>query len=92
MAKNVQGAIFVSKGIKHVLDYGPKGNLRPYTIGPIKAAVKTRNPYVIAGTIAVVAIVGIGLGAWWKCSKRKRQREMPYSPKPCPPSDKPPYG
>jgi hypothetical protein len=29
MSKNVVGVLFVSKGIKYMLDYGPKGNLRP---------------------------------------------------------------
>lgn len=60
MAKNFVGATFVSQGIKYVLKYGPKGNLRPYTVGPIKAAARTGNPYLIAGAaMAAVALIGI---------------------------------
>ncbi len=69
MAKNVPGATFVSKGIKYVLNYGPKGNLRPYTVGPIKKATKTRNPYIIAGTVLVVVVVAIGVGIWYHRKK-----------------------
>ena len=70
MAINRPGAMFASKGIQYVLKYGPKGNLRPYTLGPIavKAAMKTRNPYLIAGVIVAVAI---GFGGWWAYSKFK---------------------
>jgi len=65
MAKNVPGAKFVSKGIEYVLDYGPKGNLRPYTLGPIKKAAKTRNPYIIA-TVVLATICITGFYIWRK--------------------------
>jgi hypothetical protein len=38
MAKNIPGALFISKGIRYVLDYDPKGNLRPYTVRLIKTS------------------------------------------------------
>lgn len=45
---NMPGDTFVSKkGIKYILDYGPKGNLRPYTVG-------RPNPYIKGGLIIVV--------------------------------------
>ena len=69
MAINVPGEIFVSKGIKYVLANGPNGNLRPYTVGPVKKAIKTRNPYIIASTLLVVASVAIGIGIWRYCKK-----------------------
>ncbi len=68
MAKIVQGATFVSKGTEYILDYGPKGNLRPYTGGPVKKAMKTRNPYIIGGAVVLAVVVGIGV---WYCNKRK---------------------
>jgi len=75
MAINMPGAKFVSKGIEYVLDYGPKGNLRPYTIGPIiKTATKTRNPYIIGSAIIVVTAVVVVLWAW---NKSKIQMVMP---------------
>lgn len=57
MAKHYAGITFISKGVKYVLDYGPKGNLRPYTVGTVKAATRTGNPYIIAG--AAVALIGV---------------------------------
>lgn len=68
MSKNIAGAKFVSRGIEYVLDYGPKGNLRPYTLGPVKTAVKTRNPYIIGGALALASAILIGLWAWNKCN------------------------
>jgi len=66
MAKNVPGAAFVSKGVKYVLDYGPKGNLRPYTVGPVKTAVKTRNLYIIGAVILFVSATAIGVWVYKK--------------------------
>ncbi len=71
MAINAPGETFVSKGVKYMLDYGPKGNLRPYTVGPIKTAAKTRNPYIIGGTILAVTVLVIGLGTWYYLKRSK---------------------
>lgn len=72
MAKNVPGATFVSRGMEYVLDFGPKGNLRPYTVGPIKTAIKSRNPYIIGATVIVVVAAAIGLWAWKRKTKNSQ--------------------
>ena len=36
---NQPGDKFASQGIGYVLHYGPKGNLRPYTVGPVASQV-----------------------------------------------------
>ena len=54
---NFPGETFISEGIKYVLQVGPKGNLRPYVVGPVEVAVKTRNPWIIIGAVAVVLII-----------------------------------
>jgi hypothetical protein len=69
MSKNVEGAKFVSKGIEYVLNYGPKGNLRPYTIGP-KIIKKSKNPYVIVSIVAIVTVTSIGVWSWKKYKSR----------------------
>jgi len=52
---NFPGQTFVDRrGIQYMLRYGPKGNLRPYTLGPLKTAMKTRNPWIILAAAAVV--------------------------------------
>ena len=70
MAINQPGATFVSRGVKYVLGYGPKGNLRPYTVGPVttggKRVLSTGNPYVIAATAIVVTAGIIGYYVWKK--------------------------
>jgi hypothetical protein len=71
MAKNVPGATFVSKGIKYILDYGPKGNLRPYTVGPVEVVTKTRNPYIIVAIIVVVAAI-----VFWACWYREKNNNV----------------
>ncbi|HEY1685693.1 MAG TPA: hypothetical protein VGG19_13075 [Tepidisphaeraceae bacterium] len=55
MAKNVPGATFVADGIKYVLKIGPKGNLRPYTVGPVAAAGAGFFGLPLLGIIAVGA-------------------------------------
>ena len=73
MAKNVEGARFVSKGIEYVLQHGPKGNLRPYTVGPVAAAsakAAVRIPvwgWVVAGTILAGAV---SVSAYRYCTQR----------------------
>jgi hypothetical protein len=76
MAINAPGQTFVSKGFKYVLDYGPKGNLRPYTVGPIKTAAKTRNPYIIGSAILTVAVLVVGIGTWHYIRKKKTQPQL----------------
>ena len=75
MARNVPGAKFVSKGVEYVLDYGPKGNLRPYTLGPIKKAAKTRNPYIIIATVVLVTTCIAVFFVWKKYKTKKIQME-----------------
>jgi len=75
MARNVPGAKFVSKGIEYVLDYGSKGNLRPYTLGPIKKAAKTCNPYIIIATVVLVTTCVVGFFVWKKYKTNKIQME-----------------
>ena len=57
---NLPGETFVSNGFKYILRIGPKGNLRPYYLGPVIAA---GGPYVwiglaivVVGTLVVVAL------------------------------------
>lgn len=72
MANHFPGETFVSsKGIKYVLDYGPKGNLRPYVLGPVKAVMKTKNPYIITGALVLAAGIAITVGIWMALSKTK---------------------
>ena len=53
------GDTFVSKGIKYILRIGPKGNLRPYTVGPVKPS--SGNSCVVIGTlIAAIGVAVIG--------------------------------
>ena len=58
---NFPGETFVSQGIKYILQYGPKGNLRPYVVGPVIVAAKTRNPWIILGVAALVVVVVGGI-------------------------------
>jgi len=61
---NFSGQTFVDKrGIQYVLHRGPKGNLRPYTLGPLlETAKKTRNPWIIlAAAVVVGGIIWISL-------------------------------
>jgi len=52
---NFPGQTFVDRrGIQYVLRYGSKGILRPYVLVPLKTAMKTRNPWIIIATVAVV--------------------------------------
>jgi len=62
---NFPGETFVSNGFKYILRIGPKGNLRPYYLGPVIAA---GGPYVwiglaIAGLVVVGALVVVALCA-----------------------------
>ena len=76
MAINVPGAKFVSKkGVEYVLAYGPKGNLRPYTLGPIKTAVKTRNPVIIIATAILVTACVASFFVWKNYKTKKIQME-----------------
>ena len=58
---NFPGETFVSQGIKYILQHGPKGNLRPYVVGPVAVAAKTRNPWIILGVVALVVVVVGGI-------------------------------
>jgi hypothetical protein len=76
MAINEPGATFISKGIKYILQYGPKGNLRPYTIGPVKSALKTKNPYLIVGSLLLAGIVFTILITSSKSSEEKYEQRV----------------
>ena len=60
---NFPGEMFVSNGFKYILQIGPKGNLRPYYLGPVIAA---GGPYVwiglaIAGLVVAGAVLVVAL-------------------------------
>jgi hypothetical protein len=71
------GEIFVDKrGIKYILAFGPRGNLRPYTYrryieGFGKVVKNTPNSYIKVIIIASVAAVAIGFWAWKKFHRKK---------------------
>ena len=59
---NFPGETFISNGFKYILRIGPKGNLRPYYLGPVVAVGKHGG---LAGlAIAGLAIVVVGLIVW----------------------------
>ena len=56
---NFPGETFVSNGCKYILRVGPKGNLRPYYLGPVVAA-GARAGWIglaIAGLVLVGAVL-----------------------------------
>lgn len=74
---NYPGETFVSKGHKYVLEVGPKGNLRPYYLGPVIAA---GAPFgwiglAIAGLVVVSAVVVLAL-----CCDDKHGPEVARTP------------
>ena len=56
---NFPGETFVSNGYKYILRIGPKGNLRPYYLGPVVAAGWIG--LAIAGLVVVGALVVLAL-------------------------------
>lgn len=60
---NFPGETFVSNGYKYVLEIGPKGNLRPYYLGPVVAAASRAGwiGLAIAGLAVVGALVVVAL-------------------------------
>ena len=67
---NMIGETFVSKGIKYVLQQGPKGNLRPYTVGPVTAVARkgiSMLPKLGLVGLAIGAAALIGVGIWYAC-------------------------
>jgi len=56
---NFPGETFVSNGYRYVLQVGPKGNLRPYYLGPVVAAATGVGwiGLLIAGLVVVGAVV-----------------------------------
>jgi len=62
---NFPGEMFVSDGIRYVLKYGPNGNLRPYTVGPVASAARKAATWLPklgwlgVGLLAVAGIAGI---------------------------------
>ena len=65
------GDTFVSKGIEYVLRVGPKGNLRPYTVGPVVALARKGAsclPRLGWAGLAIGAAVAVGAVIWWACT------------------------
>ncbi len=63
---NMPGDKFVSKGIEYVLGYGPKGNLRPFTVGPVVAGLAA-VPVWGWIALAVVGVVTAGAVIYNEC-------------------------
>ena len=62
---DIPGDTFVSKGIEYVLQYGPKGNLRPYVVGPVAALARkgaSLLPKFGWAGLAIGAVFLIGAG------------------------------
>jgi len=67
---DMPGDTFVSKGLKYVLQHGPKGNLRPYTVGPVRELAKRGAswlPKLGWAGLAIGAVALIGVGVWYIC-------------------------
>jgi len=68
---DMPGDTFVSKGTRYVLHYGPKGNLRPYTVGSVAGEVARRTgswlPKLGWAGLAVGAVILAGVGIWYAC-------------------------
>jgi hypothetical protein len=64
------GDTFVSQGIKYILNHGPKGNLRPYTVGPVVALARKAAPWLPklgwAG-LAIGSVALVGVAIWYAC-------------------------
>ena len=64
------GDTFISKGIKYLLLHGPKGNLRPYTVGPVSELTR-KSPFWPSklgwAGLAIGAAVLIGAAVWYAC-------------------------
>jgi len=61
-ASNMPGETFISRGFKYVLRYGPKGNLRPYYLGPLSKL--SRLGWV---GLAIGAVALAGAAIWYVC-------------------------
>ena len=68
---DMPGDKFISKGRVYELQPGPKGNLRPYTRGPVAAPPVPLSP----GVIVAVAVVAAAYLVWrlceWLASRRQ---------------------
>lgn len=62
---DMPGDTFVSQGIKYILLPGPKGNLRPYTVGPVVVLLSRLG---WAG-LAIGAFILIGAAVWYVCKE-----------------------
>jgi hypothetical protein len=68
---DMSGDTFVSQGIKYVLLNGPKGNLRPYTVGRIAAIARRGSrwlPRLGWAGLAIGTAALIGVAVWCVCS------------------------
>jgi len=71
---DMPGDTFVSQGIKYILLHGPKGNLRPYTVGPIAALACKGTSWLpkvgwVGLAVGVIALVGVAI--WYACQDSK---------------------
>ena len=67
---DMPGDTFVSQGIKYTLLHGPKGNLRPYTVGPVVALARAGAswlPKLGWAGLAIGAVALIGVAVWYAC-------------------------
>lgn len=69
---DMPGDTFVNKGIEYVLRLGPKGNLRPYTVGPAGGAIARKGatllPKLDWAGLAIGVAAAIGAVIWRACS------------------------
>ena len=60
---DMPGDTFISKGIKYILLNGPKGNLRPYTVGPVSPSpLWGWAALVVAGVVLAAGVLTTALG------------------------------
>ena len=67
---DMPGDTFVSQGIKYILLHGPKGNLRPYTVGPVATLARVGAswlPKLGWAGLAIGAVALIGVAVWYAC-------------------------
>lgn len=72
---DMPGDMFVDKrDILYILLHGPKGNLRPYTLGPVAALARKTAPWLpklgwLGLALAAAALVGAGI--WCACRDKE---------------------
>ncbi len=71
---DMPGDMFIDKkSILYILLHGPKGNLRPYTVGPVAVLARKAHPLLsrlgpVGLAIAAAVLVGLaGVAIWRAC-------------------------